>query len=90
MRWAKATSDRGAAGLRAARCPRRHAIVPLETLKYSAHFPDRFGWLENGKRFCREFFAWYNTVHRHSGIAMLTPATVHHDTADFVLDLVTA
>jgi hypothetical protein len=24
------------------------------------------------------FFRWYNTVHRHSGIAMMTPPTVHH------------
>ncbi len=27
---------------------------------------------------CQAFFRWYNTVHRHSGIAMMTPYTVHY------------
>ncbi len=31
------------------------------------------------------FIAWYNTEHRHSGIAMLTPATVHNGQAESVL-----
>jgi Adenosine specific kinase len=32
--------------------------------------------------FCREFFAPYNHQHRHSGIGLLTPATVHHGQAE--------
>ena len=28
------------------------------------------------------FFRWYNTVHRHSGIGLMTPHTVHHGYAD--------
>lgn len=28
--------------------------------------------------FCQRFFAHYNTVHRHSGIALMTPSDVHH------------
>ena len=31
------------------------------------------------------FFPWYNHEHRHGGIAMLTPADVHHDRARDVL-----
>jgi len=57
-----------------------------KTLKYSAGFPDRFGSLEDGKRFCRNFFNTYNNIHRHSGIALLTPAVVHHGKADGVLN----
>src|SRR5271166_1480405 len=33
---------------------------------------------EHARAFCQAFFRWYNTVHRHSGIAMMTPHTVHH------------
>lgn len=53
----------------------------FKTLKYRPSFPDRFGCLEDARAFCREFFTWYNTVHRHSGIGYMTPAAVHHGTA---------
>lgn len=52
----------------------------FKTLKYRPGYPDRFGSLEDARSFCREFFAWYNTDHRHSGIAMFTPESVHYDT----------
>ena len=29
----------------------------------------------------RQFFRWYNTVHRHSGIALMTSEAVHYGTA---------
>ena len=34
----------------------------------------------------RTFFPWYNTEHRHGGIAMLTPDDVHHHRTRSVLD----
>jgi len=49
----------------------------FKTLKYRPTFPDRFGSLEDARAFCRSFFGWYNHEHRHSGIGLLTPATVH-------------
>lgn len=49
----------------------------FRTLKYRPTFPDRFGSLEDARAFCREFFSWYNTCHRHSGIGLLTPLDVH-------------
>ncbi len=52
----------------------------FKTLKYRPGYPERFGSLEDARAFCREFFAWYNTEHRHSGIAMLTPESVHENT----------
>ncbi len=35
--------------------------------------------------FCAAFFRWYNTEHLHSGIAMVTPASVHYGTTTEVL-----
>jgi putative transposase len=32
--------------------------------------------------FCREFFAYYNDEHRHSGIGLLAPAAVHYGRAE--------
>lgn len=49
----------------------------FKTLKYRPTFPARFGSLEDARTFCRTFFDWYNHDHRHSGIGLLTPATVH-------------
>lgn len=49
----------------------------FKTLKYRPGFPECFGSIEDARKFCQDFFAWYNTEHRHSGIAMLTPESVH-------------
>jgi putative transposase len=57
----------------------------FKTLKYHRDFPDRFGSFEDAKAYFRGFFPWYNNEHRHSGIAMLTPATVHSGDAKKVL-----
>ena len=59
----------------------------FKTLKYRPGFPDRFGSIEDARAFCADFFAWYNTAHRHSGIAMFTPADVHHGRASQLLDI---
>ena len=53
----------------------------FKTLKYSPTIPDRFGSIEDARAFCAEFFEYYNHVHRHSGIALHTPASVHFGTA---------
>lgn len=49
----------------------------FKTLKYHSSFPERFGSIEDARNYLREFFVWYNTEHRHSGIAMMTPEIVH-------------
>ena len=59
----------------------------FKTLKYRPGFPDRFGSIEDARAFCQGFFAWYNGEHRHSGIAMFTPADVHHGRADRLLEV---
>lgn len=48
-------------------------------------FPDRFGSIQDGRVFCQRFFPWYNDEHRHSGIGLLTPATLHFGLADQAL-----
>jgi len=57
----------------------------FKTLKYRPEFPERFGCQTDALGFCREFFAWYNHEHHHSGIALLTPEIVHHGRTPTVL-----
>jgi len=57
----------------------------FKTLKYRPTFPRRFGSIEDARAFCRVFFPWYNTEHRHSGIAFMTPDDVHHGRAPQIL-----
>ena len=57
----------------------------FKTLKYHPSFPGRFDDITAAIAFCRSFFPWYNTEHRHAGIAMLTPDDVHHHRASDVL-----
>ena len=59
-----------------------YSEAQFKTLKYRPDFPDRFGCLEDAIAFCRAFFNWYNTEHHHSGIALLTPQTVHYGRAE--------
>ena len=53
----------------------------FKTLKYAPVFPDSFGSLADARAFCEAFFTYYNHEHRHSGIGLHTPASVHHGTA---------
>ncbi|MBX9688136.1 MAG: IS3 family transposase [Candidatus Obscuribacterales bacterium] len=53
----------------------------FKTLKYQPTYPERFGSTEHAKSFCSAFFDWYNNVHYHSGIALMTPSTVHYGKA---------
>jgi putative transposase len=55
------------------------------TVKGHPEFPDRFVSFEHAHGFCRGFFPWYNTEHRHSGLAYLTPEMVHTGRAPLVL-----
>ena len=57
----------------------------FKTLKYHPGFPGRFADIAATIAFCRSFFPWYNTEHRHAGIAMLTPDDVHHARAQRIL-----
>ena len=58
-----------------------YSEAQFKTLKYLPNFPARFGSLADAREFCAGFFHEYNFVHRHSGIAWHTPASVHFGTA---------
>lgn len=58
-----------------------YSEAQFRTMKYRPEFPDRFGCLQHARNFCGPFFGWYNTQHRHSGLAMLTPHDVHYGLA---------
>ncbi|MBI2741273.1 MAG: transposase [Rhodospirillales bacterium] len=57
-------------------------------MKYRPDFPQRFGSLEDARARCQAFFTWYNTIHRHSGIAYMTSHSVYHGQADAIAVLV--
>lgn len=50
----------------------------FKTAKYQPEFPSTFANIAEARSFCRTFMDWYNNEHRHSGIALLTPADVHY------------
>ena len=72
----------------------RHPSLPTLETRAAAHrddtlrrgFPGRFHDITAAIAFCRTFFPWYNTEHRHGGIAMLTPDDVHHNRTQSVLE----
>ena len=49
----------------------------FKTMKYRPQVPDRFESVEEARALFRDLFCWYNHEHRHSGLALLTPAAVH-------------
>jgi len=61
-----------------------YSQAQFKTLKYRPALPARFDSIEHARSFCREFFDHYNHHHRHSGIGLMTPATVHYGHAEAV------
>jgi putative transposase len=57
----------------------------FRTMKYRPEFPDRFGCIQDSRAFSQGFFRWYNEEHRHSGLALLTPAMVHYGQTALIL-----
>ncbi len=53
----------------------------FKTMKYCPAFPQNFGSVADARAFGEAFFDYYNHEHRHSGIGLHTPASVHHGTA---------
>lgn len=63
-----------------------YSEAQFKTLKYCPQFPERFASIHEAKAFCRSFFSWYNNQHRHSGIALMTPADVQFSRTQQVLE----
>jgi putative transposase len=58
-----------------------YSEAQFKTLKYLPEFPASFASLAHARQFCAGFFHEYNYIHRHSGIAWHTPASVHFGTS---------
>jgi putative transposase len=54
-----------------------YSEAQFKTLKYRPEFPEFFASLHAARVFMVGLVHWYNYVHRHSGLAFLTPADVH-------------
>ena len=58
----------------------------FKTLKYCPQFPEKFGSIQDARTFCRSFFDWYNTEHRHSAIGLMTTEQVHYGLAEKIYE----
>jgi len=56
----------------------------FKTMKYRPDYPDRFSDIEAARDWARTFFDWYNYEHYHSGLNLLTPASVHYGEAEAI------
>jgi putative transposase len=56
----------------------------FKTMKYRPDYPDRFADLGAARGWARPFFKWYNEEHYHSGLNLLTPASVHYGQAEAI------
>jgi putative transposase len=61
-----------------------YSEAQFKTLKYRPDYPDRFGSIADARCWARYFFQWYNHEHRHTGLGLMTPATVHYGQAQTV------
>ena len=62
-----------------------YSEAQFKTLKYRPDYPTRFGCQQDARAWANTFFDWYNREHHHSGLALLTPADVHFNRAQTVL-----
>jgi putative transposase len=53
----------------------------FKTLKYHPGYPNRFSSIQDARVWARPFFDWYNHDHYHTGLNLLTPASVHYGQA---------
>ena len=56
----------------------------FKTMKYRPDYPKRFSDIDAARQWARRFFDWYNHEHYHSGLNLLTPASVHYGEAESI------
>ncbi|MFF3160184.1 integrase core domain-containing protein [Streptomyces sp. NPDC057910] len=61
-------------------------VQDFKTVKYAPDYPERFDSPAHARDWFDAFISYYNHEHRHSGIGLHTPASVHFGTADQVRD----
>jgi putative transposase len=50
----------------------------FKTMKYRPEYPGEFDGVIQARQWTRAFVYWYNNEHYHTGLALMTPATVHY------------
>lgn len=58
----------------------------FKTMKYMPDYPERFASIGEARAWMSAFTSWYNHEHRHGGIGLHTPASVHYGTAIQIQD----
>ena len=58
----------------------------FKTLKFRPDYPGHFEGIEQARDWMRTFIHWHNHEHYHSGLALLTPATVHNSEVEAMLN----
>lgn len=58
-----------------------YSEAQFKTLKYRPDYPGQFSDWATAHSWLQAFFHWYNQVHCHTGLALMTPATVHYGRA---------
>jgi putative transposase len=61
-----------------------YSEAQFKTMKYRPDYPGAFHNITDARRWARAFFHWYNHVHHHTGLGLMTPATVHYGQVDQV------
>ena len=54
-------------------------VAMNESVKHHSTYPKRFDGIDHARSWLGEFMNRYNTELYHSGIGLMTPATVHYN-----------
>ena len=58
----------------------------FKTMKYRPDYPEEFSGITQARGWTRAFVHWYNNEHHHTGLALMTPATVHYGQVESVTE----
>ncbi len=61
-----------------------YSEAQFKTMKYRPDYPNQFDGIADARRWARQFYFWYNHQHHHTGLALMTPATVHYGQTETV------
>lgn len=57
----------------------------FKTVKHHHTYPKRFDGIQHARNWLNQFRESYNNVHLHSGIGLMTPATIHYNNTKHVI-----
>jgi transposase InsO family protein len=63
-----------------------YSEAQFKTMKYVPDYPDHCESVGHARTWTEEFVSWYNHEHYHSGIGLMTPASVHYGLAGDIYD----